>query len=94
MFVDVSSMPQRHDDDQQDVINDRVNDPVVPHSQSITRPTTQRASGRWPRVLSEKCDSPLNARTDLWVYLAQRSRRRWANFNPIEAHTQPRSDLT
>jgi hypothetical protein len=35
MFIDVSSMSQRHDDHEQDIIDDRVNDPVVPHSHSI-----------------------------------------------------------
>jgi hypothetical protein len=34
--VDVSSMSQRHHDNQQDAIDNRVNDPVVPHAQSIT----------------------------------------------------------
>ena len=35
MFVNVSSMSQCHDDYEQDIVEDRVNDPVVPYSHSI-----------------------------------------------------------
>ena len=35
MFVDVSSMSQCHGDHQQDIIDHRVDDPVLPYSHSI-----------------------------------------------------------
>jgi hypothetical protein len=39
MFVHVSSMSECHDDHEQDIVEDRVNDPIIPHPQSITRST-------------------------------------------------------
>jgi hypothetical protein len=39
MFVNVSSMSKCHDDHQQDIVEDRVNDPINPHPQSTARST-------------------------------------------------------
>jgi hypothetical protein len=39
MFVDVSWMSECHDDHEQDIVDDGVNDPIIPHPQSITRST-------------------------------------------------------
>jgi len=46
MFIDVSPMSQCNDDHEEDIVDDRVHDPVVPHPHSIARgPRNARADG-------------------------------------------------
>ncbi len=68
--------PDNHDD--QLVVFDRVDDAVVTHTDAKAGAPTQGSGSGWPRILSQKGDGSLNATTHLWIHLAQRSCRRWA----------------
>jgi hypothetical protein len=42
VFVDISPMSECHDDHEQDIVDNCVDDPVVPHPHPISGSTAQR----------------------------------------------------
>ena len=63
-------MSERHDDDEENIVVNRVDDPVVTDPNAQTRPTLQCAGGRRSRVQCQQRDGTLEATTDRWVKLA------------------------
>jgi hypothetical protein len=53
-LVDVATVTEGHDDDQQNVVVDCVDDPVVADSHAVARATLQRAGAGGTRILGEK----------------------------------------
>jgi ribosomal protein L14E/L6E/L27E len=51
--VDVSPVAEGHDNDQEKVILDRVDDPVVTDADPVGRATGKRTGCRWARVLGK-----------------------------------------
>jgi hypothetical protein len=69
--IDIASMAQGHDNDQQHVVGNRVDDAVVPHTNAIARPPPKGTRRRGPRVLGQEGDRSLNPRTNIGIQLAQ-----------------------
>lgn len=93
-FVDVSALPQGHHYHQENVIGDRVDDPVVTYSHPTARPPSQLSRRRWSGILGQKRDCALDTGPDTWIELTQCPGSGRAHFNAVAAHTQPRSALT
>jgi hypothetical protein len=94
LLIDVASVTNCHDHNEEDSIVDRVNDPVVAHPQPIAGPSSKWAR-RWRTwILSEKCDGALNARLHGAVNLANLTQSCWPELDPKVGHDQPRSIFT
>ncbi len=94
LVVDVASMPKPHDDDQQHVVLDGVNNSIVTDSDSKTRPALQSTCTWRARILREQSDCALNSPASLRVEFAQGADGRRSKLDAIGAHSQPRSALT
>lgn len=70
MAVDVASMSKAHDDHEQHVVLHRVDDAVIAHPDTKTRPTLKCTCTWWARLLSEQRDCTLDPPPNLWVELA------------------------
>lgn len=92
--IDVSPVTEPDDHHGEDSVVDGVDDAVVPDADAQTVSPLERPGSRGTWVLREQPDGALNAVPDLRVELAQRSDGRWAKFDPVRAHAQPRSALT
>ncbi len=92
--VDVSSVPDRNDDNHKSVVLNRVDDAVVPHANPESRPATQGTRCRGPRVVRQEGDCSLDTWANVRVEFAECPDRGRAQFYPIEAHAKPRSALT
>jgi hypothetical protein len=91
--VDIAPVPDGDDDDQQDVISDRVDDAVVADADPEAGSSSQRACCGRTRVLSEERDGTLDALADRRIELLQRANRSGTQLDAV-AHAQPRSALT
>src|SRR5665811_1578695 len=92
--VYVAAMPDPHDDDPQDVVLDRVDDPVVADADAqIAGSIFQGARTRRPWVHRQLQAGPPNPSTHLRTHLAQASLGCRQNLNGI-GHVQPRSRMT
>jgi len=87
-------MSKPHDDHQQHVILDRVDDPVIADPDTKTWPTLEGACTRRSRILGEHRDCALDPTANLRVELAQGAGCRRTKLDAIRAHCQPRSALT
>jgi hypothetical protein len=70
LVIDVPSVSEPHDNHQEHVVLDRVDDAVVTDPNTKPEPTLQRSRTGWSRVLCEQGDRSLHATTDLRVELA------------------------
>lgn len=61
LVVDVAAVPYGHNHNEQNVILDRIDDPVVTNTDPITRTAAQGNCFGRPRVLAEERDGTLNA---------------------------------
>jgi hypothetical protein len=94
LFVDVSTMTECDDDNQENSVVNGVKNAIVPYSESITVATSKRARGRRSRIFGEEQNSPLDPRLRRTINLAKFSNRGRSEFNPIVVHDQPRSLFT
>jgi hypothetical protein len=69
--IDIASMDQGHDNDQQYVVGNRVEDSIVAHTNAVARPPPKGTGRRGPRVLGKEGDRSLNPRTNVGIQLAQ-----------------------
>lgn len=90
--VDVASVPERHDDDKEDIVFDRVDDAVVANPDSQPRPSAQRPRSWGTGVLGQQSDGALNATSDGRVELLERPEGGRAKLDAV-GHVQPRSAL-
>lgn len=67
LVVHVGSMTKPHDNHQQHVVLDRVDDPVVAHPNAESGPTLKSAGRRRTRILGQQCDRALNPKANLGV---------------------------
>ena len=93
-LIDVATMANSDDNDQQYSAVDGVNDSVVTNPEAKALTSSQRSRGGRARVLGEKSDSPLNSRLRRSINLAELPKSRWAKLNSVRAHNQPRSVFT
>jgi len=91
--VDLASVAERDDDDQEHVVVDGVDDAIVTDPNAESGSALQGAGGRWTRVVRQEGDRTLHAVTYRWVEPAQRSDSPGAQLDAISAHSQPRSAL-
>src|SRR5580693_4841980 len=92
--VGLPAMAQRYDDDQEDVVGNGIDDPIVADPNAEPRSTPQ-GFGRWRAGIGgQKGDRPLDARAHVRVELAKRSSRGRPDLDAIATHVQPRSALT
>jgi hypothetical protein len=91
VFVDVATVPEGDDDNQQHVIVEGVDDAVVTYSYPPCGSTAEWPSGRWPRILRQQSDHTLNAAGDRRVESTKGSDGSWPQLDPVAAHSQPRS---
>ena len=94
LVVDIPSMSKPHNDHQQHVVLDRVDDAVIADPDTKTRPTLKHTCTRRARMLGEQSDRTLDPTANLRVELAQRPDCPRAKLDAIRAHSQPRSALT
>lgn len=87
-------MSKRHDDKQQHIIGDGVNDAVVTDTHAQTGPSCKRPGTRRSRIAGQQCNRALHAAAILWFELSQRANRRRAELDTVLAQVQPRSALT
>lgn len=66
-------MPQRHDDDEQSVILDGVEEAMAPDTDAQSRPTAKRLGPWWAGVDGQQGDGTLETRLVLVVDPSQRS---------------------
>lgn len=86
-------MPDGHDDDQKDVVLNRVDDAVVTDANAEAGSSPERTCRRWTGILSEERDGTLDAPAYWWIKLLQRANRGRAQLD-AKAHVQPRSAFT
>lgn len=65
--VDVAAVTEGDDDDQEHVISDRVDDPVVTDSDAVAPSTTQGPRGRGMRVRGQEGDCSVDAGLDIMI---------------------------
>lgn len=94
LAVDVATVAKRDDDNQEHVVGDGVDDAVVPDTDAKGGSSLQGAGARRTRVLCQQGDGASDARTNLWIELAQGSGRGGAKLDAVLVHVQPRSALT
>lgn len=94
MVVDVASVSERDNDNQEDVVLHGVKDAVVADSNTKTRSALQCACTGRARIFGEQGDCALDASTDGGFELAQGTGGCRTELDPIPAHAQPRSALT
>lgn len=86
-------MPECDDCDNEEVVVNQVDDPVVPNANSQTGTSLEGFGAWWPWILTEERDRSANAVAILMINLLQR-----ANFGRTQldlvGHTQPRSAFT
>ena len=87
-----SPVPERHDDDQQDVVLDCVDDAVVADAHAHAGSPAERPCRRWARILGEESDGALDATSDGRVELPERTESSRAQLDAV-GHAQPRSAL-
>ena len=87
-------MPEPHDDDQQDLVLDCVDDAVVAYPDTKTRPTREGTCSWGSRIVREQRNRALEATTNVRIELAQGPGCRRTQFDAIDGHCQPRSALT
>ena len=92
--VDLAAVSIRHDDDEENVIGNRVDDAVVTDPNAKARATLQSASSRGPRVLCQQRNDTLQSMTHRRVELTQGANGRGSQLDPVLAQVQPRSTLT
>lgn len=68
--VDLASMPESHDHDQQHVVRNRVDDAVVPHANPESWPAPQSPGCRRSWVLGEESDRSLYPRASIRIEFA------------------------
>ena len=91
--VFVAAMTERDDCDDEDVVVDRVDDAVVPDTDSQAG-TSLKGFGTWRTgILSKERDRPTDAASILLVYSLQSANCRRAQLDLV-GHIQPRSALT
>jgi hypothetical protein len=94
LFVDVSTMAECDNHDQENSIINGVQNPIVPYSEPISIATSKWPRGRRSRIFGKEGNCPLNPWLRRTVNLSKFSKSRWSEFNPIVAHDQPRSLFT
>ena len=87
-------MSKPHDDHQEHVVFDCVDDAAIADPDTKTWPTLESTCARRSRILGEQGDCALDATTKLRIELAQGAGCRRTQLNAIRAHSQPRSALT
>ena len=92
--IDLPTVAQRDHDDQEHVVGNGVDHPVVPDSNPELRPVPERSACRRSGIARQKGDRPLDTGVHLGIQFAKRSRRCRADFDAIAAHAQPRSAFT
>lgn len=92
--VHVFSVPQSNDNNQQDVVLNRVNDAVIADPHAHAGPTLKCPGGRRTRVLAQEGNCSLYSAAVLVVHAAQGLHSRRSQLDAVTAHTQPRSALT
>lgn len=63
-------MPERNHDDQQHVVGDGVDDPVVPYPDTEAWPPPKSAGGGRAWILGQQCDGALDAVSNRRIQLA------------------------
>jgi hypothetical protein len=91
--VGVAPVPDGDDDDQENVVDNRIDDPVVADADAEAGTSSQRTRCWRTGLLSEERDHTLNAPADRWVELLQRTNRGRTQLDAVR-HVQPRSALT
>lgn len=86
-------MPQRHDDDEQHVIVDRVDDPVIADPYAETRSPLEGFRAWRPWVLPQQRDGTADPVAIVTINSLQCANCGRSQFDSIR-HTQPRSTLT
>ncbi len=94
LLVDIATLSDPHDNHQQYVVLDHVNDPITTDADTQARPTLESTRTRRARILGEHSDCTLDAPPNLRVELAQGADCRWTKLDAVRAHSQPRSALT
>ena len=94
LAVDVASMSEPNDDNQQDVVLNCVDDSIVAYPDTKAWPALEGPHTGGSRILCEQRDRALDATTILGIELAQRSGRRRTQLDAVVVHSQPRSALT
>jgi len=74
-LVDVAAVTERNHDDEQDVILDRVDDPVVDDAHAEARSPLEGLRPRRAQILTEQCDRPTDPVAIPMVDLLQRTNR-------------------
>jgi len=87
-------MSKSHDDHQQHVVLDGVDDAIVADSNSKTRPALEGTCPRRARILREQSDCALDPPANLRIEFAQGTDGRRSKLDAVSAHSQPRSALT
>ena len=67
--IDLTTMSESHNHDQEHVVSNRVDDAVATHPYPETRSTPQRPGSRRPWVVGKESNRSLNARTNVRVEL-------------------------
>ena len=86
-------MTQGDDNDQEDVVLDRVDHAVAARPDAECVAPLELLDIRWTRVFRQQGYGPLDPSSDLGIQLSQSSKRRRAQFDPVAAQSQPRSAL-
>ena len=94
LVVHVAPMSKPHDDHQQHLVLDCVDDSVIAYPDAKTGPALKRTCTWRTRFLGEQRDCTLNPPANLRVELAQSAECRRTELDAIRAHSQPRSALT
>ncbi len=93
-LIDVTSMADGNNHDQQHSIIDGVDDSVVPNPQPVTLSTSQRPRRRRARILGEQRNCPLNPGLRRSINLAKFAKGCRSKFDAVLVHDQPRSLFT
>jgi hypothetical protein len=94
LFVDVATMPERDNHDQENSIVNGVKNPIVPNSETIAIASSKWPRGRRSRIFGKEGDRPLNPWLRRTIDFSKFSKRRRSEINPIVVHDQPRSLFT
>ena len=92
--VDVTPMSQSHQDHQEHVVFDGVDDAVVADADAKPWSAPKGLCTRWARIGGEQGDGALDAAAGLRIELTQRPCGRRAKLKVVCTHSQPRSALT
>ena len=92
--INVASMANGDNHDQEDSVIDGVENSVVGDPQPVTVSSAKQPRGRRARIFREESYRPVNARLLQAIAFAEFSECCWSKLNSVLVYDQPRSRLT